>query len=261
MSFFNKYTPYVEAPTVRITTQPVSGGIIIDRRTAQGISFRRNKNLRQTTLLPQINSGRTDFVIESLNFGIRPSVDPTIPYVDKEKLTALAYIQDPNQFGFPLQVGDFLPNDGAIEALAIRDVAQRDSIEVPVAHKIRGTIMCGNEDNFEGADTKGSYFLYEPNSDFVPFEDSVETVADGTIVIVGFVSDALNDKVLPFDDSELDTRHLSTTNNDINAQLLLMTGSADDDFRPLNTKASTSGFVYPSKEGTDSVAFGGLLNL
>jgi len=256
MGFYNTFTPYVEAPTIRTTTQPVSGGIVIDRRTAQGASF-RNPNLRNTTLLPQINSGRTDFVIDCFNFGPRPFVDESVPYSDRERLTALAYIQDPNQFGYPLQVGDFLPNDGALEALVIRDVATRDSIELPVSHRVRGSIMCGNEDNFNGSDIKGSYYLYDANSDFVPFEDAAETAASGTIVIVGYIAEALNDKVEPFDDSELDARNL-TNNSDINAQLLLMTGSADDDFRPLNTKAATSGFVYSNKEGTDSIAFGGL---
>ncbi len=257
MGIYNKYTPYVEAPTVRTTVQPVSGGIVIDIGTAQGASF-RNRNLRQTTLLPQLDSGQDNFAVECLNFGFSTPVDESLPFSDRGKVTALSYLEDPNQFGDSFIVGDFLPIEGAIEPLIIRDVATRESIEDPISHRIRGTIMGGNEDYFDGADINASHFLYDKNSDFVPFEDSVETTAGGSILIIGFVAEAFNDKTEPYDDSEIDTRNL-TNNSDINAQLLAMTGSIDDDFRPINSKASTSGFVYSNKEGTDSLAFGGLL--
>lgn len=258
MSFYSLFEPFIEAPTVRTTIQPVSGGIAVDYSTAQGTSF-SNPNLRQTTLLPQINSGKTNFVVECLNFGITTTpVDETKPFDDRERITAEAYLRDPDQFGFPVFVGDYLPMDGAIEPLTIRDVATRETIEEPVSHRIRGSLMCGNEDNFDGADVKSSFISYYRNIDFVPFEDSSDTTANNLIVISGFIGDALADKIDPYDDSVLDTRFL-TNNTSINAQLLLMTGSFDDDFRPLNSKSSTSGFIYSSQAGTDSLAFGGLL--
>lgn len=257
MTVYSKFTPYVESPTIRTTTQPVSGGISIDTRTAQGTSF-RNVNLRQTTLLPQVNSGESDFSVECLNFGVSTPIDGTTPFADKSNVTALSYIQDPDQFQDDFLVGDYLPKNGVLEPLIIRDAATLNTIESPISHRVRGAIMCGNEDNSNGSDLKGSSFLYEKNADFVPFEDAVETAAFGTIVIVGFVSEAEDDKTLPYDDSEIDTRFL-TGNPSINTQLLLMTGSYDDDFRPLNSKSSASGFVYSNKEGTDSLAFGGLL--
>lgn len=253
MSFFSTFTPFVEAPTIRTVPQPVSGGIIIDTRTAQGVSV-RNPIKRQTSLLPQANSGRTDFVVECLNFDQSPAIDKTTPFSDRENITAVRYLQDKTQFATPIQVGDFLPNDGALEPLTIRDVASFKTTESPVAHRVRGTLMCGNEDKFGNAEIKGSFIEFEKNSDFVPYND----VVTGSLVVVGFTKDANDDKTRPFDDSEPDTRFL-TNNGSINAQLLAMTGSIDDDFRPLNTKAATSGFVYSNLEGTDSLAFGDLL--
>lgn len=265
MAFFNSYSPFVEAPSIRTTTQPVSGGIVIDISTAQGVSF-RNPLLRQTTLLPQINSGRTDFVIEVSNFGFRPPNDAMSPYSDREKLTSEKYLQDPNQFGFPLFVGDFLPNDGAIEPLVIRDAAKLDSIEDPISHRIRGHLMCGNEDSYDGSDIKSSFILNKKNSDFVPFEDSVETMAGGTVSILGFVANSLEDKIEPFNDDILNSKRrfinkFTNINNSIVYDGLFgMTGSVDDDFRPLNSRSATSGFVYTNNSaGTDSLAFGGLL--
>lgn len=267
MAFFNLYKPFVEAPTKRTTVTPSSGGITIDIGTAQGVSF-RNPILRQTTLLPQINSGRTDFVVDCFNFGSSQPVDEAIPFKDKERLTAEKYIQDPNQFGFPLFVGDYLPIDGAIEPLEIRSVATRESIEDPTSHRVRGHIMDGNEDSFDGSDLKSSFILYKKNSDFVPFEDFSDSLAGGLVVFQGFVANSLDDKVEPFDESKIGSSERFTINNNeiVSAwQSLENSGIRDsryfdDDFRPLNTKAATSGFVYGNNpEGTDSLAFGGFL--
>lgn len=252
MSFYKKYTPYIEAPTIRTTTQPVSGGIIIDTSTAQGTSI-RNRIKRQASLLPQINGGKSDFALETFNFDQGSRFDEATPFSDKDTITAVEYLQDSTQFDSTL-IGDFLPENGALEPLSIRSVAKRETTRDPVAHRIRGTIMCGNEDKVGNSDIKGSYYEYEANSDFVPYND----VLTGSLITVGIVNDSANDKTRPFDDSILDTRYLTDT-SDINAQLLAMTGSYDDDFRLLETKAATSGFVYSNKEGTDSLAFGGLL--
>lgn len=258
MTVYSKFEPFKEDPTQRNTTQPVSGGSGISFKGAQGISYLNNPRLRNSTVLPQFNAGREDFVIECLNFGATTTpVDPTVPFDDRNKVTAEAFLLDPNQFGELFFVGDYLPMNGVIEPLTIRDVASRETIEEPVSHRVRATIMCGNEDSFDGADIKGSYIPYNKNTDFVPFEDSSETIANGTIVVVGYVANSLDDKVEPFDESVLDAR-FSVNSDELNSVLLLMTGSSDDDFRPYNTKAATSGFIYSNKEGTDSLAFGGL---
>lgn len=266
MSFFNVYSPFIEAPKVRTTAHPSFDGIAIDMTTAQGVSF-RNPLIKQTTLIPQINSGRTDFVVDCYNFGSRPSFDESTPYSDYEKWTAEKYIQDPEQFGFPLLVGDFLPNDGSIEPLTIRDVATRETIEDPVSHRIRGHVMDGNEDSYDGVDLKSSFISYKKNSDFVPFEDASDVEAGGLIVIEGFLANSLDDKVGPFDDSMNDVNERFVINNDeIVSEWNSLTSNNirnpkyfDDDFRPYDSKSSTSGFVYFNLEGTDSLAFGGLL--
>ena len=213
MSFFNVYSPFVEAPKVRTTAHPSFDGIAIDMTTAQGVSF-RNPLIKQTTLIPQINSGRTDFVVDCYNFGSRPSFDESTPYIDHEKWTAEKYIQDPEQFGFPLLVGDFLPNDGCIEPLTIRDVATRETIEDPVSHRIRGHVMDGNEDSYDGVDLKSSFISYKKNSDFVPFEDASDVEAGGLIVVEGFLANSLDDKIGPFDDRVSDPNERFIINND-----------------------------------------------
>jgi hypothetical protein len=264
MSFYNLYSPFIEAPTIRTIEQPAFDGISIDMGTAQGISF-RNPLLRQVTILPQINSGRTDFVVDCFNFGFDTPNDSTKPFLDKENWTAEKYLQDPSQFGSPLFLGDYLPNNGALEPLTIRDVAARKGISSP--HKIRANICGGNEDSFDGSDLIVSHVLYKKNDDFVPFEDSSSSI--GLTVLLGTVLDPKKDKIQPFSDDDLNSkrRFLSEIANNSNLSslfdgLLDMTGSADDDFRPLNSKASTSGFIYGisnSSLGTDSLAFGGLL--
>jgi len=263
MSFYNLYSPFVEAPTIRTTQPPAFSGISIDMSTAQGISF-RNPLLRQVTILPQINSGRTDFVVDCFNFGFDTPNDSTKPFSDQENWTAEKYLQDPSQFSSPLYLGDYLPNNGALEPLTIRDVASRKVINSP--HRIRGNICGGNEDSFDGSDVVVSHILYKKNTDFVPYKDSASSI--GLTVLLGTVLDPKNDKIEPFSDDDLNSkrRFLSEISNNSNLSalfdgLLDMTGSTDDDFRPLNSKASTSGFIYKSygiNLGTDSLAFGGL---
>lgn len=254
MGLYRKYTPYSESPTIRTTTQPVSGGIVIDTSTAQGVSVKSLLN-RRASILPLIGAGNSDFSMDCLNFASSEATDPGVPFTDRAKVSAKPYLQDPTQFGSNIVVGDYLPLDGAIEPLTIRDAAAFTSIEDPISHRARGTIMGGNEDPILGSDMLSSFFPYAKNSDFVPFLDSADAI--GTTQILGLISDPADDKIIAYDDSILDTRFLSTNSN-INVALLSMTGSSDDDFRPLNSKSATSGFVYGNKEGTDSLAFGGL---
>lgn len=254
MTFFKIYTPFIEAPTIRTTTQPVSGGIDISafENLAQGASI-KSKIKRTESLLPHINSGNDDFSID-IN-GAASSYDKTTPFSEKETLTAEKFIKDPDQFGYPIVVGDHLPIDGAIEPLVIRDVAMRESIEEPVSHRIRGVLEGGNEDSNGGSDRISTLVPYKANNDFVAFEDGIDVI--GGIILQGVFSEPSDDKVYPFDDAEPDTRNLTSTAV-IDEQLLSMTGSADDDFRDLNSRSATTGFIYSNKEGTDSLAFGGL---
>jgi hypothetical protein len=250
--------PYVEAPTIRTTIQPVSGGIDISEisRFTQGVSnrsvFRQN-----LSLLPQLGTGRSDFQDFQREYGQSQPYVSSEPFSDTQKLTALAYLEDPDQFNFPIYAGDFLGKDGAIEPLSIRDVASFESIESPfIARAVKGTLMDGNEDFGGNSDRKFSYYEI-PKSD-QPYDyylDSGDTIGD--ISYPGIVGDGQS-IVRPFDDTRFPGRKL-TNDNDINQKLLAM-NPVDDDFLPDQTKASTSGFVYSNSEGTDSLAFGDLLN-
>jgi hypothetical protein len=248
-------SPYIEAPTVRTTQQPVSGGIDIRsyERLTQGIS-RKNKRRQLSSILPLMGSGREDFTIEQINFGEEAEFESGTPYSDRGKVTAQAYLENPSQFE-DLSVGDFLPIEGSIEPLVIRDEAGFRSIEDPIAHKVRGAVMAGNIDFENKTDLVLSYFEIENLTNFDYYLDSFEMFGD--ILLPGFIGEGER-KIVPFSDSKVDDRFL-TSDGEINGVLLAMTGSVDDHFLLDRTKAATSGFVYSNKEGTDSIAFGGFL--
>lgn len=259
MAYYKKFLPFIEAPTKRLTTQPVSGGINLSavEQVSQGVSI-KNINKKFTAVLPYLNAGNVESLTEEIVIDHAPLNDPTASYVEKTNITAEAYLKDFSQFLSPIQVGDYLPIEGALEPLVIRDEAAFTSIENPIAHKTRGSLLDGNETTLAGSDRIASFIEYEANSDFVPYEDAVDTDANGKIIIFGYVADDTEDKTRKFDDTDFHGRNL-VSGSDINSALLAMTGTIDNDFRPLDSKAATSGFIYDNKEGTNSLAFGGLL--
>lgn len=250
--------PYIEAPFIRTTTQPVSGGIDISafEQQAQGVSV-RNKIKRNASLLPQMGTGKEDFTLTKINFSQSERFEETISFSDRERVISEKYILDPNQFGDTVVVGDYRPIDGALEPFTIRDVASFSSIESSVGKSTKGSLMDGNIDKFGRSDVKNSFFAIVQTDDFDFFLDSADTISN--IVLPGSLGNGER-KINPYDDSFIDTKFLaSSENGELNAALLAMTGSIDDNFLPDNSKASTSGFVYSNKEGTDSLAFGGLM--
>jgi hypothetical protein len=238
--------------------QPVSGGIDISsfERLAQGTSV-RNKLKRNASLLPQMGTGESDFSVDKINFDQSKPFEDGEPYSDRERVTSEKYLQDPTQFGDTIMVGDFHPIDGAIEPLIVRDDARFTLSQTPIGRSIKGALMDGNTDRFGKSDVKNSFFELSQTDAFDYFLDSSSIFAD--IVLPGASSDAER-RINPFDDSGIHDKFLvSSENAEINSAILAMTGSVDDNFLRDNTKASTSGFIYSNKEGTDSLAFGGLL--
>lgn len=266
--------PFVEAPTVRTTTQPASGGIDLSaiEHVIQGHAVTDIKK-RSKGILPRMNSGRVDHVIEELNFGQSKTFDDGLPFVDtQQKIDAQKYIENSSQFD-GITVGEFFEKDGAIEPLFIRDVINFVNVEVPfISHIVRGTLEDGNEDILRHTDRKLQFVEIADPSVVEPFLDSQEHFGvdlAGSINMPGFVADERR-VISPFDESTAgsgslvpngDTLTETGDLSSINAALQAMTGPIDDDIRPRGFKSAAAGFIYSNNNtlGTDSIAFGGLL--
>lgn len=250
------YTPYIEAPTVRTVTQPVSGGIDISafEGQIQGVSARDPLKRAGLGLLPQVGTGEPDFALIQNSFG-QPTVrdSENTFYNDRAEFDAVKYLEDPDQFGTPLNFGDYLPKDGALEPLTIRDAAAFTSTEGNnLAHDIRADLMGGNEKAFKGHDRIFHYYEIIKNSNYDFYLDSSSQFAN--IQLPGELGEGESTNK-PFSDTNK-SKILLTGDSEINEALLQMTGSVQYSLAPEGFKSSNSGFVYRS-EGTDSIAFGG----
>lgn len=260
MAIFIKYQPFVESKRIRTVEQPTKNGIDISSgsSTSQGVSV-KNPLLANQYLMPFVNAGRSsNFIVDILNIDYSSPYDNTLPYDDKNKIDADIYLQDPSLYSNNTHFGDYLPSDGALEALEIRDVAKRTVYNNVVRHRMRGNPMLGNEDNKNGSDEISQFISDNINNDFVPFRDFVDRF--GNINKLGTVLDPRLDKIEPFDENQLENRRANSNNSDINDALLAMTGSIDDGLIPRGYISSVAGFIYSgSTYGTDSIAFGGFL--
>ncbi len=252
--------------TRRTTTQPVSGGYDISsyEHLLQGVSVATDR-ARVAGLLPKIGAGTIDHQIPQINFGQPKDHEENTAFDDtQQKLRAKEYLEDPTQFN-PNTVGEGRSMDGAIEPLDIRDVATFESIDSPfIARSVKGVLEGGNQDIFGAHDVQMQFIPLPFLSATIvePYEDSddrIGTLLTASVVLPGFLTN-LRRIIHPFDDSTI----LSGTlvgDADIDAVLLTMTGSVDDDFRPRFHKSAAAGFTYDNnRPGTDSIAFGGLLN-
>ncbi len=227
----------------------------INYRVVQGLEI-KDEIKRNTSLLPQIGSGEALSEYKKLNFNIGKPFEENTAFNDRDKVSPQRFIEDPDQFGYPLFVGDYNPNDGAIEPLTIRDVATRESIEFPISKAIKGSLMDGNVDFFGTSDVKiNVYRLMDVQYEHFLDSDKSELLISDTI-----------EKEFPFDDVSVDTRFLvdpdkeSTDNDLLNNVLLSMNRNIYDNIIPDRMKSVSTGFTYKNAYGIDSIAFGNLLN-
>ena len=242
------HPPYIETESVDLQPEPTGNGIDMSsfEKYAQGVSI-TNPIKKGTSLIPSLTTGTPGSVLEMYNIVPTERFDSQKPFEDRLQFNAVSYIENNSP---EVYIGDYLPIDGAIEPLTIRDEASFDSIEFPISHKIRGALMDGNTDFFGTTDQKLSHYRFEDvqETDFYIDSDKSELL----------ISD-MEEKTFPFDDTDFGSSFL-TNDAGINSVLL----ENNDGRRIQNNalleseKSATSGFVYSNKEGTDSIAFGGL---
>lgn len=265
------HPPYIEAPTVRIVEQPVSGGIDISsfEHLLQGVSVQTPRS-RVKGILPRIGAGSDDHTIEQYNFGQAVDYTLFVPFSDEqEKINPQKFIEDPSQYEEG-SVAEGFSYDGVIEPFVIRDDATFLTTESPIAHSVKGQLMIGNEDSWGNTDQIMQFISLKFASVVEPYEDSDDrfgVLLTASVKLPGFITD-LRRTMDPFDESAIfsaslvpngDTFDAGGNLSSINAALLAMTGTIDDDFRPVGHKSAAAGWTYDNNPaGTDSIAFGGL---
>lgn len=260
--------PYIEAPYERTTIQPTSGGIDIGSfLNVQGTSV-SDPFRKHSALLPHFSSGNEESIFEVSNFGVSKRHEDGVPFSDEDRFVAEKYLQYPAQFS--TDIGEYLPEDGAIEALTIRSVATRETIEDPVAHEVRGALMDGNLNLLNKTDRKLDYYMIKDVKNVAFFLDSTDeerfTAVDVEEMEFPFVEGDPDPFMLSNGDGNYgeewgeltfgdETQSLDTG---MNAVLLGMNRRVQDHLLPNGARAATRGFVWANAEGTDSIAFGGL---
>ena len=179
---------------------------------------------------------------------------------------AIAYLNDTNQQLYPVILSNVsmkYPDqmDGVIEPFPIREVISNRSAETPfVAHRVRADILDGNIEESYGSDRVTQIMSVTASQQIDPFIDSAEiAMADGgtfTLFAPGFTSDL--QRILP---PFLDRGSPGAEGKERFCKILVGTGSLRDlGLIDSHHKSAGSGFTYGNNpEGTDSLAFGGLL--
>lgn len=244
----------------------------------------------------QRNLGRPDHYVEQREFGQTLNYEGNVPFNDIEgrytpyDLTTNMLL-DSDTVQYPIvyenNIIEPIRNNGILEPLAIRETVLNNSADSPwQAHKISGEISGANTSPEFGTilitnDIKrnedqlklGNIMLnadcyfdsseqsFDPvtNSAFTDASDSVylRTLEKITFPVPGFSSDVPQTEVL-FDDT------VDITTNELINETEVTSGkqmALPDSFRSNHTiKSAPSGFTYDNNfEGTDSLAFGGLL--
>ena len=254
------FTPFIEAPpirTVRATSGSGGSNISSFEHLAQGVSVRNPMRIATSVIPFMYAGGDLDSNIERLDFSSNEAFDPCAKFSDSQKIIPENLIQNRNQFGNTIFVGDYWPEDGVIEPLTIRNLATREIQEDLVPHVIKSSLMDGNINSFGESNVVSSFKEIKANSDFSLFKERYGYAANGLIILDGFIMSHSLDKIEIFSEVSVENLFL-TSDTEINKQLLLMTGSIEDDFRKRGEKSAVCGFVYQTNIGTDSIAFGGL---
>ena len=155
--------------------------------------------------------------------------------------------------------------DGAIEPLAIRSRASRNSIDWPYeAHRVSGFWSDGAEDSRHHSCPIIQQINFK-STNIEPFEDGGyeffgQTVA-GSIRIEGFLHNDPS-SITPWLDQTDRSEAFEPLNRAGNEPIynaeMVMTGSIDD-LNERDHKSAAAGFIYfGAEDGTDSLAFGGL---
>lgn len=287
------YTPYTEAPVVRTTVQPTTGGMdtVEFDHLRQGVSIRNDRD-RYAGTMPKLGTGRNDHQFDVVTYG-QPSEfdvdDTTWEMVDLfDPVTYINVIGElTGSLVFPIANSTILdPEDagGLIEPL---ELGVRDLIVVDRVHTVRGMVMAGNEDSF-GKTSAIVQFVTEfnqtvPNDVYIDSSDNIGA-SSGQILIPGIFPET--EKVFPpYDEMMALSKTVATgsipeayrntnpagalklmdflkivSGSEIEKALVAMTGSSTAEYVPPRSVSKGTGFTYDNAVyGTDSIAYGGLL--
>lgn len=255
----------------------------------QGVSVTTNKHKNESIIYKlssnnQREIGRPDHYIEQREFGQTSNYEGNIPFNDikgrhKPYNLSTSTILSTETVQYPVVYGhnilEPLRDNGVLEPLAIRETILNNSADSPwQAHRISAEICGGNTNPEFGTilitgdikrkedQKKNQNIMLNNDCYFDASEQTFDPVYDvatsSTIRFPapGFSSDVPQTEVL-FDDSiDLTTNSII---NEIESTYGILTGIPDSSRSNHLIKSAKSGFIYNNIEGTDSLAFGGLL--
>jgi len=247
----------------------------------QGVSTKGAKpaDLR---VLPTLSPGLNYNFVDVLNYGQPQKFKANEAFEDIASLTnteiksdntvtsaVIEFINSGDQQSYALDLINKTyddPNqlDGVIEAMAIREVISNASTESPFnARSVKGSLQDGNLDTFRKSSKIQSLYPLSSSSGIDAFLDSSGKMGD--INLIGLSWDG-EKNILPFDETQ-------NNENNVNHKTLLLNASSDmisalnnlapgtEQYPPPGFKSSRTGFIFTNRAlGTDSIAFGDLLN-
>lgn len=221
--------------------------------------------------LAKIHAGEPGHVLRKNAYGMdrhtmMQDAFQEIDYFDPVKFLEAQSTNSPllsNIITFPIITGDNdqIENyyfDGSVEPFPIREVIAFFSIDVPFKPRgIKGMLMAGNSDSALRSDRVMTVDYIEQSKHQIPFLDLVDLFND-TPLNGYFTFDASSFE--PFEDARYirNTYGENIYDDALISVLSPMTGSTDN-YISFKQKSATTGWVYDSISGTDSLAFGGMI--
>lgn len=227
----------------------------------------------------QITAGTPGHLREKTLYGVSDtSIAGPDTYTEIDVFDPLAYVGGYDQFSFPILTSDCnqIENtilNGIIEPFAIRPVISNFSTYFPYEpYSQNASLQSGNESPVRSSDSVVSVDYYEPerlNRAWyldawyqITLEAGDTPLTSGSLGQSGYLNLDAN-YLMPFEDVVC-PRNIPpvTSSYDLNLAEVIarMTGSGGTTYIRQKQKSATCGFVYDNAfEGTDSIAYGGLL--
>jgi len=258
------FTPFVEGKQKvrhQITTNGIDTRPIDSFR--QGVEINDSITAISTSIMPHIGSGNSDHSFQITNYGISigfDDTDPTRPYVDSSKFSAVDYLENQNTYRYPIvfngRISGF--SNSSLEPLTIPSLHPETDTEIPFyAHRIRGELSGGQNKLILPLIHHGSFGIsnaFHAGGSFTL----------GNIRTPG-ISSGISYCFLPFDDSSNNfvTSAVKLGSEQIWINVIRqLNHNWDNDLRPFKSKTATCGYQFglsENRNGTDSIAYGGRL--
>lgn len=256
----------------------------------QGVSVTTDKYKNDSILYKlssnnQRNIGRPDHYVEQREYGQPINYEGNVPFADIEgrhspyDLTTHTILST-ETVQYPVvydnNILEPIRNNGILEPLAIRETILNNSADSPwQAHRVSGeisgansnpefgTIFVSNDIKRTEDQQKLENVMINDDGYFDASEQAFDPVFDTatsttiTFNVPGFSSDVPQTEVLFDDTIDLTTNSLITETEALTGILMALPDSSRSNYL---IKSAHSGFTYDNNpEGTDSLAFGGLL--